>query len=167
MAEWRGDARYVQLLEQHSGSLMRLAVVLTGNRHDAEDAVLDTLTAIAQAWPRVRLETAHAYLRKALSRRIIDGQRRRREDASGSVPERAGDDLRLLRLEEDRAFVERVRILPAGQRAVIVLRYYADFSDAEIARVLHCSVATVRSQAHRGLEKLRAAQPEPTEERIR
>lgn len=167
VARWAADARYLQLIEQYSGSLMRLALLLTGDRHDAEDAVQDTLIAVAQAWPRVRLETAHAYLRRALTRRVLDGQRRRREFPAESLPERSVPDLGLLRLEEDRAFVERVRNLPERQRAVIVLRYYADLPDAEIARALRCSVATVRSQAHRALEKLRATQPEPTEESTR
>lgn len=167
VAEWTGDARYERLLEQHSTSLLRLAVLLTGNRHDAEDAVQDTLIAVARVWPRIRMETAHAYLRRALTRRIIDGHRRRREIATDSIPDRAVQDPGLLRLEEDRAFVGLVRSLPAGQRAVLVLRYYADLPDAEIARTLRCSIATVRSQAHRGLEKLRAAQPERTEESTR
>lgn len=161
VVRWAADARYLELVEQQSGSLMRLAVLLTGDRHEAEDAVQDTLIAVAQAWPRVRLETAHAYLRRALTRRVLDGQRRlRRERPAESVPDRALSDLGLLRLEEDRAFVERVRHLPERQRAVLVLRYYADLPDSEIARALHCSIVTVRSQAHRGLEKLRAEQPE-------
>lgn len=146
---------------------MRLAVLLTSNRQDAEDAVQDTVIAVAQAWPRVRIETAHAYLRRSLTRRIIDGHRRRRETPTDSVPEIAASDLRLPRLEEDRAFVDRIRTLPAGQRAVLVLRYYADLPDAEIARSLQCSIATVRSQAHRGLEKLRAAHFEQPEESTR
>ena len=167
MAGWAADARYVRLVEQHSAALMRLAVLLTGNRQDAEDAVQDTLIAVAQAWPRVRLETATAYLRRALVHRVVDGHRRRRELPSETVPERAMPDLGLLRLEEDRAFVERVQHLPPQQRAVIVLRYAVDLPDRQIARVLGCSVSTVRSQAHRALTKLRAAAVAALEEEAR
>lgn len=164
VARWAADARYLQLVEQHSAALMRLAVLLTGDRYDAEDAVQDVLIDVAQAWPRVRRDTASAYLRKALVHRVLDGHRRRRETPVESVPERPMMDGRLLRLEEDRAFVARVQDLPPQQKAVIVLRYYADLPDQEIARALHCSRATVRSQAHRALAKLRAAEAAVLEE---
>lgn len=156
MARWAADERYVRLVQQHSAALMRLALLLTRDRQDAEDAVQDALISLAGVWPRVRPETAYAYARKAVVNQVISMQRKRRDITGDTVADRGADDARLLRHEDDRAFLHRVRNLPPQQRAVIVLRYYADLPDREIAEHLHCTVQTVRSQAHRALAKLRA-----------
>ncbi len=155
---WAADDHYVRLVEEHGPALLRLATLLTGNRQDAEDAVQEAFISVALAWPRVRSETAPAYLRTALVRRTIDTHRNRRETPVDAVPDRAVMDRGLLRYEDDRAFAERVRGLSPQQRAVIVLRFCADLPDAEIGRLLRCSVQTVRSQAHRALAKLRDAE---------
>jgi RNA polymerase sigma factor (sigma-70 family) len=81
------------------------------------------------------------------------------------LPPSRADDPGLLQLEEDRAFFARLQHLPPQQRAVLVLRYYLDFDDRRIAGVLGVSRATVRSNAMRGLDKLRAALSTSAEER--
>lgn len=149
------DERYVQLVSEHSASLLRLAVLLATNRQDAEDAVQESLIALARAWPRVRSSTALAYARKIVVREVIRTYPTGKEVLVEHLPERGVEDLGFLREEEDRAFMEHVQRLPDRQRAVIVLRYYDQLSDRQIAGLLSCSQATVRSQAHHALETLR------------
>lgn len=155
MATWRADARYTRLIERHGTSLLKLAVMLTGDRADAEDAVQDALIAVASS--PASATAGLPYLRRAVSNRAIDIIRSRRDVLTDAVPERPADDFRFLRLEQDRAFFARVDALPVGQRATIVLRYFADMDDRIIAETLGVSVQTVRSQAHHALTKLRAA----------
>lgn len=165
-ATWAADARYTDLVRRRGGELIRLAAMLTGNRLDAEDAVQEAFIAVAHSWP-TRLfgseASAFAYLRTAVVRKSIDGLRRRRP--SEEVPELAVDDRGLLQFEEDRAFFSRLQLLPQQQRSVLVLRYYLDLDDRHIAEVLGISRATVRSNAMRGLDKLRAQTRMVAEER--
>jgi RNA polymerase sigma-70 factor (sigma-E family) len=158
MASPRTDAAFAAFVGEHGARLVRFATLLCGNRYDAEDAVQEALISVGAAWSRVRPETAAAYARTAVARKVIDLQRRRRELLYSDVPETPVDDLDLLRFDEDRAFFARLRDLPTQQRAVLVLRYYADLDDRQIAKLLHCGMSTVRSQAARALAKLRDAE---------
>jgi RNA polymerase sigma factor (sigma-70 family) len=155
MAQWRADARYTRLVEEHGTRLLHLAIMLTGNRHDAEDVVQDVLISVASAWP---VSSPVAYLKRAVTNRSIDVMRKRRDVLTDAPPERAVEDLGFLRHEEHRRFFAMVRDLPPRQRETIVLRYYADLDDQAIAKILGCSIQTVRSQAHHALTKLRAAE---------
>lgn len=152
MPEWGGDARYLQLVQKHGTSLLHLAILLTGNRHDAEDVVQDALIAVAAKWP---LPQTAAYLRRAVSNRAIDVIRARRESVMDELPDAARVDEGLFRFEDDEGFFARVNSLPERQRQTLILRYHADLDDRDIARMLDVTVETVRSQAHRGLAKLR------------
>jgi RNA polymerase sigma factor (sigma-70 family) len=154
VAVWGGDARYLALVERHGNSLLHLAILLMGNRHDAEDVVQDVLIAVASQLPR-----AHtlAYLRKAVSNRGMDLLRRRREIPSDSIPDVSYDDANFFHHERQERFLELVNTLPTGQRMTLILRYYADLDDRDIASILGVTVETVRSQAHRGLAKLRTS----------
>jgi RNA polymerase sigma-70 factor (sigma-E family) len=149
---WGGDARYTRMIETHGESLLHLGILLTGNRSDAEDVVQDALIAVAAKWPRPE---SLAYLRRAVSNKAIDLIRSRREIATDEVPEVTSIERGYFRYEDDQRFFEMVSVLPTRQRAAIVMRYYADQDDRDIARALGCSVETVRSQVHRGLQKLR------------
>lgn len=166
MEGWTGDPEFTAFVAGSTARLVRLGTLLTGNRHDGEDAVQEAMISVGQAWHRVRRETAFAYASRAVARKAIDIARARREVLAGEIPDRPMDDLGLLRHEEDRAFFARLAAVPAQQRAVLVLRYYADFDDRQIARVLRCSTSTVRSQAARALARLRdEAQPDGRPER--
>jgi RNA polymerase sigma factor (sigma-70 family) len=156
MPTWGAGANYTRLVEQHGGALLHLAILLTGNRHDAEDIVQDAVLSVALAWPSARPKAGFAYLKRAVTNRSIDVMRRRREIPTEQVPEVAIDDLGFLRHEEDRQFFAMVDSLPLKQRATLVLRYFADMDDKSIAAALDCSVETVRAQAHHALSKLRA-----------
>jgi RNA polymerase sigma-70 factor (sigma-E family) len=136
--------------------LVRLAFGLTGDRWAAEDLAQATLTRAYVAWRRVsRADDPDAYLRRILvnasNRRF---RRRRVTEQPGDPPETAVEDP--AELVSDRAvLLAALRQLPPRQRAVVVLRYWEDLTDAQIAATLGCSPGTVRSQLSRALAKLR------------
>jgi RNA polymerase sigma-70 factor (sigma-E family) len=136
--------------------LVRLAFGLTGDRWLAEDIAQTTLARAYVAWRRVsRADDPDAYLRRILvnvSHRRF--RRRRVTEQPGDPPETAIDGPAEL-VGERAALLAALRQLPARQRAVIVLRYWADLTDAQIAATLGCSPGTVRSQLSRALAKLR------------
>ena len=134
-------------------ALLRTAYLLTGHREDAEDLVQAALIKAVPHWGRIA-DAPEPYLRTVLVRESVSRWRRRRwrEVHTSAVPETAvdgpGDDRVALRAALDR--------LAPRQRAVIVLRYYEDLTEAETARVLGISVGTVKSQARDALARLRA-----------
>ena len=158
MPGWGADAAFTAFVGEHGSRLVRFATLLSGNAHDAEDAVQEALISVGRSWSRVRPETAAAYARTAVARKVIDAQRSRHDLLYPDVPETPVEDRDLLRFDDDRAFFARLRDLPQQQRAVLVLRYYADLDDRQIAKLLHCGMSTVRSQAARALAKLREAE---------
>lgn len=155
MPRWSADERYTRLVSEHGSELLRLAVMLTRNRHDAEDVVQDVLISVAGAWP---VNRPLAYLKRAVANRSVDIVRKRRDVLTDEPPERGYDEPGFLRHDDLRRFYERVQNLPDRQRETIILRYDADLDDHAIARVLGISVATVRSQAQHALAKLRTAE---------
>ena len=139
-------------------SLFRLACLLTGSEAEADDLLQESLLKVYLRWGRIsRTAVPEAYVRRVIVNTLVSRSRRpyrRREvldasprDASVGSPE---DDV------VDRAQVwPMVCALPVRQRAVIVLRYYEDLSEREIAEVLGCSAGSVKSQAHDALASLR------------
>jgi RNA polymerase sigma factor (sigma-70 family) len=138
--------------EQHD-ALVRLAYLLTGNRAVAEDVVQDAFVQLHRRYVDVR--TPAAYLRTS----VVNGARMHQRSA---VRERARyADLVPLSVQPETTIVlDALARLPHRQRAVLVFRYYEDRPDAEIAELLRCRPATVRSLAHRGLAALRKAMQE-------
>ena len=136
--------------------LLRFGRVLTGNADTAADLVQDALERTLLAWPRLQeREEPTAYVRRVMVNRNISVWRRlRRELLAGDVPERAVEDN-----PRDHDLWAALQSLPPRQRAVLALRYYEDLSEAEIARVLGCSTGTVKSQASKGVAKMRALMP--------
>jgi RNA polymerase sigma-70 factor (sigma-E family) len=144
-----------------SASLLWFAHLLTGDRHLAEDTVQTALAKTALAWSRVRRkDNPEGYVRRAIVTTHLNAQRRRpwREQPRQFMP----DDEQppgLLRAEDERderdAMWRALAELPPRQRAVLVLRYYEELSEAEISEVLGCSRGTVKSQASKGLLHLR------------
>ena len=136
--------------------LVRLAFGLTGDRGVAEDLAQTTLARAYVAWRRVsRADDPDAYLRRILINTAHGRFRRRRvTEQPGDPPERAVDGPADL-VGERAALLAALRLLPDRQRAVIVLRYWADLTDTQIAAALGCSPGTVRSQLSRALGKLR------------
>ena len=133
-------------------ALLRTAYLLAGHREDAEDLVQVALVKAVPHWGRIA-DDPEPYVRRILARESVSRWRRRRwrEVHTGAVPEtqveEPGDD----RLALQAALA---RLAPR-QRAVIVLRYYEDLTEAETARVLGISVGTVKSQTRDALARLR------------
>ncbi len=135
-------------------ALLRFAHVLTGDRDRAADLVQDALERTLLAWPRVQNKgDPEGYVRRAIiNRQVSVWRRRRRERLVAEPPESGYDDAGA----RDRELWDALATLPPRQRAVLVLRYYEDLTEADAAAVLGCSVGTVKSQASRGLARLRA-----------
>jgi RNA polymerase sigma-70 factor (sigma-E family) len=136
-------------------ALLRYGHVLTGNPHAAADLVQDALERTGLAWSRVqRQDDPEGYVRRVMTNRHISTWRRlRRERLVADAPEAAYDDPAP---RADDALWAALARLPRRQRAVLVLRYYEDLSEAQIATVLDCAPGTVKSQASKGLATLRA-----------
>jgi RNA polymerase sigma-70 factor (sigma-E family) len=138
--------------------LVRLGYALTGDRWLAEDLAQTALAGACTAWWRVRrADDPDAYVRKILinasNRRF---RRRRPAEEARRLPEAPLADPTSL-ADQRSDLMTALRGLPPRQRAVIVLRYWADMSDAQVAALLGCSEGTVRSQAWRALAKLRVS----------
>ncbi|MFJ3846585.1 SigE family RNA polymerase sigma factor [Streptomyces albidoflavus] len=137
--------------------LLRTAYLLTGDHHEAEDLVQVTLAKLFPAWPRVRgLDEPDAYVRRALVNNNLSRFRKRRvvQLLTPRLPKRAQEG-GAARTEERSLLLEALGTLPPRQRAVVVLRYWEDLSEQQAAEVLGCSPGNVKSQASRGLRKLR------------
>jgi RNA polymerase sigma-70 factor (sigma-E family) len=155
--------------------LMGAALSLTGHRHDAEDLVQETLAKVVLKWSSVNhADSPDAYVRRAMVNTFISGKRRKssREVVSHDVvtAEWRGREYRHAGHGHDSDLAARdhmwqlLATLPPRQRAVLVLRYYDDLPDAQIAEVLGCSAVSVRVAAHRAMGTLREAlSPEAAE----
>lgn len=158
-----GQRSFQEFVAGRSSALLKTAVLLSGgDRHAAEDLLQNALIKAAGRWHRI--DEPEAYVRQVLYRQQISRWRlkwRRREVSVAEPPEVTGDtgdgaaaaELRLVM----RGALAR---LTARQRTVLVLRYFEDLPEAEVARALGCSVGTVRSTTHRSLARLRALAPE-------
>lgn len=133
--------------------LLRFAHVLTGDPHRAADLVQDALERTLLSWDRVlRKDDPVAYVRRTMVNRHVSAWRRvRRERLIAEIPERAYDGEPAF----DHELWAALATLPPRQRAVLVLRYYEDLTEADTAAVLGCSVGTVKSQSSRALARLR------------
>lgn len=152
-------AEFTSWARERRLALLRTAVLLTGDDHRAEDLVQEALIKVALRWPRLRDGHPEAYARQVIVRDNISWWRKHRREV-GPVAERVGPadpeaatDRRLL-------LDQALATLPPRARAVIVLRYYDDLPERAVAEALGVSVGTVKSQAHLGLARLRAAMPE-------
>jgi RNA polymerase sigma-70 factor (sigma-E family) len=150
------DAHFTAFVQARSAALLRLAVLLTGDQHDGEDLLQTALTKAYRSWWRLRRpELAEAYVRRILVTSVTSWRRRgaARELAADRVPDRlvAGPDAEVANRI---VLAQALRTLSAGQRAVLVLRFYEDLSEQQTAELLGCSVGTVKSQTARGLAAL-------------
>ncbi len=142
--------------------LLRLAVLLTGDHHRAEDLVQEALTKIALRWRRLRSQSPDAYARRVLVRDNISWWRRHSREQVSAVevpPVASGEAAVDRRLVLARALAG----LTAGQRSAVVLRFYDDLSERETAAAMGVSLGTVKSQTHLALRRLREQAPELAE----
>ncbi|WP_121257828.1 SigE family RNA polymerase sigma factor [Nocardioides ferulae] len=154
---------FTRWADQRQLALLRVAVLVCGDHHRAEDLVQDALTQVALRWRRLADGHPDAYARQVIVRGNISWWRKhRREVVTGVLPERpaapegsASDR----RIALDRA----LGLLTPKQRAVIVLRFYEDLPEREAADALGVSVGTVKSQTHLALRRLREGSPDLVE----
>lgn len=146
--------------------LIRQAWLLAGDLSSGQDLLQEVLVKAAKHWPKIRDGSPRAYCSAVMATTAIDRHRRRRwrEVLTDRPPERAGPDPHAASDDQD-AVIALLRSLPPRQRAVLVLRYMQDQSEAEIADQLEISVGTVKSTASKALSALRAAAANTTVKR--
>jgi RNA polymerase sigma-70 factor (sigma-E family) len=160
-AEVRED--FAAYVEARSGVLFRMAMAVTGHRQQAEDLLQTALVRALRHWPRIRAGDPDAYLRQTMHRLHINWWRRpnhRRELSTDRLPEPRGVPDEPGRVDTGLALDAALRRLAPRSRAVLVLRYFDDLPDDEIAGILGCRESTARSQAARALARLRELCPD-------
>ena len=153
---WKNSYEGLDAVVAERGSaLLGTAVLLAGSRVAGEDLLQAALERLVRHWGRVRGDK-EGYLRRTLYHLAVDQwrlRRRRPEVLADVEPPGQPDGADAVHLRH--VLVQALATLPARQRAVLVLRYWEQLSEAEAADVLGCSVGTVKSTASRGLARLR------------
>ncbi|MDI1462931.1 SigE family RNA polymerase sigma factor [Catellatospora sp. KI3] len=155
---------YAAFVRSRSHALLRSAYLLTGDQHLAEDLVQEALARTHRAWSRLHESgNAEAYARRIMYHTQVSVWRRRRvaEYLPGDLPDqpdRRTDDAESITWRM--ALARALSSLSAKQRAVVVLRYFEDHTEAEAADLLGVSVSTVKTQTARALDHLRKRVPE-------
>ncbi|MFJ4712498.1 SigE family RNA polymerase sigma factor [Streptomyces sp. NPDC088785] len=157
-----GAESFREFVANRSSALLKTAVLLSGgDRHAGEDLLQNALIKVAGKWNRV--EDPEAYVRQVLYRQQIGRWRLKwpkREVSYGEVPDSAGGEGGTSSAELRVVVREALGRLTARQRTVLVLRYFEDLPEADVARLLGVSVGTVRSTTHRSLARLRDLVPD-------
>jgi RNA polymerase sigma-70 factor (sigma-E family) len=155
------DRAATELYSVHYKALVRLAAMLVRDVPTAEEVVQDAFVGMRDAWDRLgNAETALAYLRQAVVNRARSVLRHRAvvgKNLQKTPPDMPSAEDKVLDSLERSAIVAVLRQLPDRQREAIVLRYYADLSEAEIAATMRISRGAVKSHTARGMAALRAA----------
>ncbi|WP_133741042.1 SigE family RNA polymerase sigma factor [Actinorugispora endophytica] len=160
MDEATRQTRYEEFsdyVQRRGPALQRMALSLTGNHADAEDLLQAALVKTFFAWERISSPHARdGYVRRAMVNTQISEWRRKHLDVypTDEIPEQRMDDP-TWRTDLADAVGRAIRRLPDRQRLAVVLRYYEDMSEAEIASALGVSVGTVKSTVSRAVAKLR------------
>jgi RNA polymerase sigma-70 factor (sigma-E family) len=144
-------------------ALLRFGYLVCGDRHLAEDMLQEVLAKVYRRWGRIaRTEPPEAYVRRAILHQYLSWRRRRSstEAVVAQVPEHPDRGLMADHVAVRDEMWTLLRTLPRVQRVVLVLRYYLDLPDPEIADLVGCAPATVRVHAFRALGALRARFPE-------
>jgi RNA polymerase sigma-70 factor (sigma-E family) len=156
----QSDADFLGWVSTSREGLRKTAFLLCGDWFLADDLVQDALTRLFAVWGRVSGSGDPApYARKILVNRYLDHRRgpSRREVPLAVVPDRrAPEQTNTVDGDRDR-LMAALRLVPTGQRAVLVLRYWDDQSIEQTAQILGTSASNVRSQSSRGLDALRTA----------
>jgi len=162
------EDEFREFVAARSAALLRTAYLLAGDWSTAEDLLQIALTKTYLAWKRLgEIDAVEPYARRVLVNTATSWWRRRwhGERPTEVLPERAAPDGHDERLERD-ALWRHVQKLPARQRAVLVLRFYEDLSEAQTAALLNVSVGTVKSQCSRALASLRQRLSEEDQARL-
>jgi RNA polymerase sigma-70 factor (sigma-E family) len=156
---WDADEAVTQLYTAHYRSLVRLAALLLRDNGAAEEVVQDSFIAMHGSWRRLRdHDRALAYLRQTVvnrSRSVLRHRTVEQRHAPAPMPDAASAEHGAMGLLEQQAVIRALSRLPERQREVLVLRYYSDLSEADIAETIGISRGAVKSHAFRGMAALR------------
>lgn len=152
------EAAFGEVFALHAPSAVRLATLLTGDRHVAEDVVAEAFARVFVQWRAGRVGEPGPYVRRAVVNQVRNRARRGKLERR-EAERRVGDDRGARAYDDDIADRDAVRALllrlPERQRTALVLRFYADLPEAEVAAAMGCPVGTVKSLVSRGLARLR------------
>jgi RNA polymerase sigma-70 factor (sigma-E family) len=156
---WDADEAITQIYAAHYRSLVRLAALLLRDVGASEEVVQDSFIAMHGAWRRLRdPDRALAYLRQSVvnrSRSVLRHRTVELRHAPAPMPDAASAEHGAMGSLEHQEVIVALRRLPERQREVLVLRYYADLSEADIAAAIGISRGAVKSHASRGMAALR------------
>jgi RNA polymerase sigma-70 factor (sigma-E family) len=162
----RQAADFDAFFRQRVPALLRAAYLLTGDRHLAEDLVQEALARTLRVWRRLAADgNPEAYVRRTMYHLQVSRWRRGRvaEVRAGDMPESASGGDYAVEAVERLALRSALLTLSRRQRAVFVMRYAEDRSEAETAEILDCEIGTVKSHASRALRRLRSLVPDLTD----
>ncbi len=159
----RARREFEAFVSRSTGPLFRSGYLMTADAAETEDLLQETFLRVARRWHRVRsMDQPLAYARRILVNLVLDGARARarRGEELGTSEEVTevvdqGSVRVLSGIDDQAAFKWALAALPPRQRAVLVLRYWDDLPEAEVAGVLECPIGTVKSSAARGVAELR------------
>jgi RNA polymerase sigma-70 factor (sigma-E family) len=152
---------FEEFVSREQPALLRLAVLLAGDRGHAEDLVQTALLKTYRHWGRItRRGEPTAYVRRVLITTHTSWRRRlsTTEQVVETLPDRADP---AVQRDDDEELRAALRSLPPRMRTAVVLRYYSDLSELQTAQLMGCSESTVNTQTARGLARLRAALAAP------
>lgn len=158
--DYRAEIEFREFVESRSPALRRSAYALTGDLDTAEDLVQGALVKLVRRWDEV--DNPEAYVRRTMYHDHASRWRRRkviREDSVAAPPDRSVTD-GAGQVDDRLALRQALLRLTVRQRAVLVLRFYEDLPEREVAEILGCSVGTVRSQTARSLARVRLLAPD-------
>jgi RNA polymerase sigma-70 factor (sigma-E family) len=159
-AAWDASEVVTEIYRDHYNQLVRLAVMLVHDVQTAEEVVQDAFEAMHLAWRRLReSEKALSYLRQAIvnkSRSVLRHRKVVEMHAPKPAPDEQSAEHAALTLIERSAVTSALRTLPVRQREAVVLRYYGDFSEADIAKAMGISRGAVKSHTARAMAALKS-----------
>jgi RNA polymerase sigma-70 factor (sigma-E family) len=153
------QADFDRFVADSTEGLLRTAYLIVWDLAEAEDLVQETLLKVARRWPRVRrMQHPVAYARRILVNLALAGaghRSRSRNELTGEAPPDRGHEAgEAAAIDTHDELLSALAALPPRQRSVLVLRYFLDLPEAEVAAALKCSLGTVKSTASRGLARL-------------
>ncbi|HEV7936600.1 MAG TPA: SigE family RNA polymerase sigma factor [Solirubrobacteraceae bacterium] len=167
LRQGRTRAEFERFVASHGDRLLRTGYLITWDLAEAEDLVQECLLRVARRWPKVRaMSHPEAYARRILVNLALDATKRRTrleselEERDGPLfesPPQAQSLDGTIGIENRSELLDALGTLSQRQRLVLVLRYFADLSEAQTAEALDCSLGNVKSTTSRGLLRLRAA----------
>ena len=166
MATETAEAEFISFVRARQQALLHAATLMTGDFHTAQDLVQEALIKLADRWESINRGAEYAWVKRTMYRDSVSRWRKVRRESLHADPGEAGGraGATSYRLIEAWATGQGIREallqLPPKQRAVMVLRYFEDQTEKQIADTLGISVGTVKSQANAAAKKLRALLPD-------